>query len=176
MSIRSCFARLATRIVAVAVFAWAGSSARAADVTAPVPVTVGAPVTIGAPGCETCQHGTPKGSCSTCGKSILFPNKNKKPYPVTLAPGACFGYFQTQWRKWDDACPYPYQGHGVSDAPKPAVMTPPRTGEELNPPRPIDPKGTGTEPKGSDAEPKTGTKKPGELPPIPPVPGSKFSP
>ncbi len=35
MSIRSFFVRLATQVVAVAVFAWAGSSALAADVYAP---------------------------------------------------------------------------------------------------------------------------------------------
>jgi hypothetical protein len=73
-----------------------------------------------------------KGHCTTCGK--LFGNSNhhkKDPYPVTLCPGACFGYFQTQWRKWEEVCPYPYIGRGLSDAPRPTGTLPP--------PRPFDP-------------------------------------
>lgn len=97
------------------------------------------------PGSESCQHGAPKGNCATCGKFLpLSQYKNSKgPYQVNLCPGACFGYFQTQWRKWDEVCPYPYRGTGVSDAPKPPVpvVNVPRPGSgELNPPRPLDPK------------------------------------
>ena len=33
------------------------------------------------------------------------------PRSVTLCPGACFGYFPTQWRKWEDVCPIPYAGN-----------------------------------------------------------------
>lgn len=160
MGISSFFSRLATAS-AVAAFAWAGSSATAADVYA-APMVVGESVAAGMPGCETCQHGAPRASCSTCKPPILFPNRYK-PYQVNLCPGACFGYFQTQWRKWDEVCPYPYIGQGVGDAPRPAapVVNIPRPGGELNPPRPV---------------PMPGPKKPGEgLPPVPQVPG-KFGP
>lgn len=172
MSIRSFFARWATRTVAVAVFTWAGAPVWAADVTPPVPVSA-APVTVGVggtPGCETCQHGAAKGGCNTCGKLVTWDrlHKDKKAmYPVTLCPGACFGYFQTQWRKWDEVCPYPYLGVGVNDGPRTAPgMTLPRPGE-LTPPRPLDPKMI--DPK------KVGSNTP--LPPIPTVPSaSKFGP
>ena len=123
------------------------------------------------PACESCQHGAPKGNCSTCGNKLLGNHRDKGPYPVTLCPGACFGYFQTQWRKWDEVCPYPYLGAGVSDAPKPPVpvVNVPRVGSELSPPRPVDPK-LG-DPKGA-----TDPKGPGlPVPPVPPVP-NKFGP
>jgi hypothetical protein len=150
MSVSSYFARWATRVAAVAVFAWTGTSARAADVApgAP-PAGIAAPVSVGggwAPGCETCQHGIAKGHCNTCGKLLTWDrlHKDKKAmYPVNLCPGACFGYFQTQWRKWDEVCPYPYLGIGVNDSMRlPGGVTPvapPRPGE-LTPPRPFDPK------------------------------------
>jgi hypothetical protein len=105
-------------------------------------VTVGAPVTVGDQGCPTCaagQHGAPAKSCNTCGKWFTGRRDHKAPYPVSLCPGACFGYFQTQWRKWDEVCPYPYTGIGVSDAPRLPGVVPPKTGE-LAPPRPLDPK------------------------------------
>jgi hypothetical protein len=146
MSIRSVIARWATRAAAVAAFAW-GTSAPAADVAVPPPpVAAAAPVAVGeAPGCASCQsceHGAgaaPKGRCSSCGK--LF-HKERPPFPVTLCPGSCFGYFQTQWRKWDEVCPYPYLGTGVSDAMRTPGAAPPRpapSGSELTPPRPVDP-------------------------------------
>ncbi len=166
MSIRSFFARLATKVVAVAVFAWAGSSASAQDIYAAPPGSAAPVIVGGMPGCDTCQHGAARGSCGTC-KHGVFAHKNKGPYQVNLCPGACFGYFQTQWRKWDEACPYPYLGQGVSDAPRPPqqVVNVPRPGPgELNPPRPVDPN-----PKPMDP------KKPGGDLPIPPVPG-KFNP
>lgn len=172
MSFSSHFARFAARAVAVAAFAWAGSLAPAADVTAPPVIAGAAPVAVGDPGCATCQHGAAAGSCATCKHHVLL-KKNKTPYQVNLCPGACFGYFQTQWRKWDDVCPYPYLGHGVSDAPRPPVpvVNVPRTGsDELNPPRqlPNEPKGA---PKGGAVPPA-----PGGTVPLPPIPGSKFAP
>lgn len=168
------FVRSALGALVVA-FAWAGASAAlAADVTAPPPPPAygaygAAPVAVGMPGCETCQHGVAKASCSTCGKMfgkhLLHKDKNA-PFPVTLCPGACFGYFQTQWRKWDEVCPYPYLGIGVNDAPRvPGTMPPPGTG--LAPPRPLDPKMT--DPKMPD--PKKGGS---DVPPTPP--GGKFVP
>ncbi|AWM40187.1 hypothetical protein GobsT_13720 [Gemmata obscuriglobus] len=162
MSLSSRFVRLAAG--AVAALAWAGAPATAADVPPP-PVVSAAPVAVGDPGCATCEHGAATGSCSTCKHHVLL-KKNKTPYQVNLCPGACFGYFQTQWRKWDDACPYPYLGHGVGDAPRPAspVINVPRPGSgELNQPRPLP--GTDSKPEG-----KSG------LPPIPPVPGGKLMP
>src|SRR5437588_3273 len=39
-------------------------------------------------------------SCSKCGTPWIH-SHTKGPYIVNLCPGACFGYFQTQWRKWD---------------------------------------------------------------------------
>src|SRR5688572_30493902 len=142
MSVRAFFVRLSWKAAAVAAFAWGGSSAPAADTTPPPPpVTVSAvPVTVGvgAPGCascDTCAHGAVKGHCDACGKlgSVLHKG-GKAPFPVTLCPGSCFGYFQTQWRKWDEVCPYPYLGTGVSDAARvPGAPVGPRPGE-LAPP------------------------------------------
>lgn len=186
MSFHSRFARLA----AVAAVAWAGSGAVAAPPAAPAapPVAAAAPVSaapmvvgsaVGDPGCATCQHGVAAGGCSTCKHHVLLA-KNKTPYQVNLCPGACFGYFQTQWRKWDDVCPYPYLGHGVGDAPRPpgpAVNVPRPGSGELNPPRPLpmdqkDGKGDMKLP----TPPKEGGKTGGTLPEIPVVPGGKFGP
>ena len=163
MSIRSFLARHAMKAIAVAVFAWAGSTASASD---PYISPGAGPVAVGAPGCETCQHGAARSSCTTCKPSLLFPKRNQ-PYPVNLCPGACFGYFQTQWRKWDEACPYPYVGQGLSDAPKPPipVVNVPRPGAgELNPPRPLDPMKDIKRPE----EKKSGFD-------VPPIPGGKFN-
>ena len=175
MSIRSFLARWTTRAAAVAALVCGGPAAPAADVTVPPKAVVGAaPVTVGEPGCASCQsgqQGATLGTCSKCNKSLILgamhSHKNSKaPYPVTLCPGACFGYFQTQWRKWDDACPYPYLGTGVSDSPRPpaGVLNPRPTGSDLAPPRPLDPKVM--------PDPK---KPAGDLPGIPPVP-NKFGP
>ncbi|QJW93354.1 hypothetical protein [Frigoriglobus tundricola] len=172
MSIRSFFTRVMSGAAVAAALAWSGSPVRAADVPAPVPAAGAAypgaaPVSVSADpvGCATCQHGATKSSCATCSKSLILgnhANRTKGMYQVNLAPGACFGYFQTQWRKWDEVCPYPYLGTGVNDAPRPpaGVLNPkaPGTGGELNPPRPVEPKKTGS-----------------DLPPIPQVPG-KFAP
>lgn len=186
MSVRSFLVRLTVKAAAVAALAWSGATASAADVTPP-PVTRAAPVyadpvTVGAgcptggcstaAGCESCQHGAIRAKCDVCGKLLgSHLKKDKKaPYPVTLCPGACFGYFQTQWRKWDEVCPYPYTGTGVSDAARipAASVNPPRTGTGLDSPRPVEPK-TMPEPKKI------------ELPaipmaPEPKVPGNKFGP
>lgn len=168
-------------LAVAAAFAWSGSTVSAADVTAPLaPVLSAAPVSVGMPGCETCQgsaggdcalckHGAVRSKCDVCGKllgSNLHKHKHKNdPFPVTLCPGACFGYFQTQWRKWDEVCPYPYTGIGVSDAARPSggYANPLPPGSGLAPPRPLDGK-VMPEPKKVD------------LPAIPPAPGNKFGP
>jgi hypothetical protein len=118
----------------------------------PGPIMYSAPT----PGCTTCGAATQPGStscksCQSCGSSWLH-HHDKGPYVVNLCPGACFGYFQTQWRKWDDVCPYPYQGIGVSDAPKPPAPVLPGVskpaGTTLPVPQPADPGKTGV-PKGT---------------------------
>ena len=193
MSICSFVARWTTRAAVVAAFAWTGTSAFAADVTAPpaAPAIGAAPGTVGDPGCASCQNGATLGTCSKCNKcnrSLILGafhqhKASRTPFNVTLCPGACFGYFQTQWRKWDEACPYPYLGTGVSDAPRlPAgVLNPRPVGSDLPAPRPFDPKTIDPKaPKVPDpktTDPKTtDPKKVGslELPAIPQVP-NKFS-
>jgi hypothetical protein len=175
-----------TWVLTAAVFVAAGSGASAAD---PVPGYLApptAPVTQSylqpSGGCATCGTATRGGlfGHGSCGKPTcptgLFGHK-KEPYVVTLCPGACFGYFQTQWRKWDEVCPYPYQGTGVSDAagqPSPFLPSPPGSDRP-----PVDKKGKdgGTLPDPRPIDPKTGKPvappPPGNgLPPIPPAPGN----
>lgn len=157
--------------VAVGACALPAPAADEPKVAAPAPVYA-APVAGDPAGgtCSTCGKAGPTVGCSTCGKLLRgharFGHKNE-PFQVNLCPGACFGYFQTQWRKWEDACPYPYIGHGVSDAPR--RPTPPlaQPGTGLGQPRTVDPKA---------GEPK---KVSGGLPPIPdpmPMPKGKFDP
>jgi hypothetical protein len=201
MAVSKFFARAAF----VAALAWAGGEALGADVVPPRPIApavVGAPPVLGAGpvivegeagpgGCATCQHGAAAGTCSRCAKWLAL-HKHKGQFPVTLCPGACFGYFQTQWRKWDEVCPYPYLGTGVSDAGRlPGPVVAPKTGTELTPPRTLDPKAPkmpdpkklGSAPVGAPAPKATpATATPvlksyavSDLPPIPPAPG-KFVP
>jgi hypothetical protein len=150
MSISKVFARLS---LTAAVLAWGAFAVFAADGT-PAPVPVAVPVSVGVPGCETCQHGIQKSKCHTCGK-LLGGNlhKDKKaPYQVNLCPGACFGYFQTQWRKWDEVCPYPYLGIGPgNNSNPPTVGTQP--GRYLPIPQPMDPKMMDPKKSGSDSVP-----------------------
>lgn len=169
----------ALRLLVVAVgFGACGLPARAADEPrGAAPVYAGAPVYADPAGgtCATCGAAGPTVGCSTCGKLLRgharFGHKNTGPFQVNLCPGACFGYFQTQWRKWEDVCPYPYIGHGVSDAPRrptpPALTRPVGPGGELTPPRPVEPKKMPAPPGGG-------------LPPIPgvpdPMPMGKFGP
>jgi hypothetical protein len=159
-----------TAAVAVVLALWTDNSLYAADYpSVPAPVmgqagmaTTAAPVS----GCPTCGTAGPRvtgSSCATCGSS-WFHKHDKGPYVVNLCPGACFGYFQTQWRKWDDVCPYPYQGIGVSDAPRPPAPALPgisKPGTTIPGPRPV-------EPKTSDSKPMSYFN---QLPPIP-VPGN----
>jgi hypothetical protein len=155
MSIRLFLARLTRKVAAVATVAavWSAGPAAAADVT-PSPAAaaaVGVYPGMPAAGCAPCEHGT-IGNCAACGlarfgKGQLL-HKNTL-YPVNLCPGACFGYFQTQWRKWEDVCPYPYTGgftpgtpvhaHGPY-VPHTPVYTSPSHGPVLTPPRPVDQK------------------------------------
>jgi hypothetical protein len=85
-------------------------------------------------GCATCNSAS--SACDSCKVKSLFHGFHKpcKPYQTKLCPGACFGYFQTQWHRWDNVCPIPYQGVGMSDTPRasrpgvsPAPVTLPKT-------------------------------------------------
>lgn len=157
MSISKLFAPLT--LAATAMLAWSDCSAFAADTPMPAQMTSAfgaAPVSVGAPGCATCEHGSPAADCTSCGRKLL-PGRlcNKTPHAsASLCPGACFGYFQTQWRKWDDVCPYPYLGIGPGNMQQP--------GGSLQQPRTLDPKMI--EPK------KVGANSGSDLPAIP-VPG-----
>ena len=68
-------------------------------------------------GCVNCEkHWTRAGSdCPTCINGRFGIGYRKRPTVPTLAPGACFGYFPTQWNRWEDVCPIPYPGAGIND-------------------------------------------------------------
>ena len=122
MTLLSFARRLAARALALAAILGGSSAATAADET-PAPAPAVAAPALGGPGCPTCNGGGPAaghGSCGRLGCGTPLFGKKKAPYVVQLCPGACFGYFQTQWHKWEDVCPLPYQGVGQSDAPPPA--------------------------------------------------------
>jgi hypothetical protein len=117
-------------------------------------------------GCPSCG-GVPVTAGHVCTKPglagrSLHPGKNE-PYVVNLCPGACFGYFQTQWRRWDTVCPYPYLGTGVSDAPTPPVPKLKSPSDQL-------PGKGGTLPEPRPSEPKK-VPPAASLPPIPIPPG-----
>ena len=81
----------------------------------PVVVAPAAPAVVGDV-CPTCTAGS---AGAPCGKAGCGNGCNpKKPVVGQLRPGACFGYFQTQWHRWEDVCPLPYQGVGQNDAPQ----------------------------------------------------------
>ena len=165
-------------LTATAVLAWSDRAAFAADTPMPAPMTsafgTAAQVSVGAPGCATCEHGVPAAGCTSCGRKLLsgqLLHKNTHA-SASLCPGACFGYFQTQWRKWDEVCPYPYSGTGTGNNSAPPTgpffppnMTPP--GTSLPTPRPVDPKMVESK--------KVGINSGSDLPVIP-VPSNKFGP
>lgn len=116
----------------------------------------------GRPACPTCGGR----GCSTCRHLLQSWTTRKLPYPVELCPGACFGYFQTQWRRWEDVCPLPYQGVGVSDAPRPPVpyLTPP---SEQPPPRKTSDSDVLPPPRPNEPVPMPPVIPPSDLPRIP---------
>ena len=143
------------------------ATTRAADETPPA-----RPVTISAQPCLTCDAPGPGCATGRCGHS-LFGHKPCKPYNTQLCPGACFGYFQTQWTRWEDVCPLPYQGVGLSDAPPPApgYLTPVRPNGTLpKMPDPKKPNGTGSELPPPRPAPGTGMPMVPSIP-TPPKPG-----
>jgi hypothetical protein len=97
--------------VAAVVVALGVAGTLAASDNPPLPAAPAA-----AASCANCAQ--PAAPCPSCGKSLLgHGHKCRITYEPHLCPGACFGYFQTQWHRWDEVCPIPYQGVGVSDAP-----------------------------------------------------------
>jgi hypothetical protein len=133
-------------------------SGRIATAADEPPPRVAAPVTV--PDCPACA-GAPSPGCATCNTSKMGGHKHCKPYVPQLCPGACFGYFQTQWHRWEDVCPLPYQGVGLTDAPPEKTPT-------LMAPAPLLLPTTDPKSKGSDA--------PAPKPPLNPVPPSKGAP
>ena len=165
MNLRSCVRLLAPCVAALGL----AGGASAADTPPPLRVYEPGVPAVGV-ACPTCgQEATPGPSCKSCGKSPHY-LKHCKPYNVQLRPGACFGYFQTQWHRWEDVCPLPYQGVGLTDAPRPPT---PSLGPTTPPVRPVDPKDVkpmdpNPPKKGNELPPKPG----GDLPGVPSVPGT----
>ena len=66
------------------------------------------------------------------------------PMTINLCPGACYGYFPTQWRCWEDNCPYPFTM--TPDPQHPSIPPIPSSDSTLGKngkipdPRPVDPK------------------------------------
>ena len=136
--------RLFSLPVAVAITALGFSGvARAADQPG---AASAAPTMVGDyRGCATCNSAAVAcDSCSKVHKSLFHHHKTCTPYQTTLCPGACFGYFQTQWHRWENVCPIPYQGVGLTDAPlrssplvAPPVVAPKTTGSDGPVPKPL---------------------------------------
>jgi hypothetical protein len=118
-------------VVAVTIFGFV-NAASAADQPA-APAAASPTMVEDFRGCATCNSAA--AACDSCGKarkSLLHHHKTCTPYVTQLCPGACFGYFQTQWHRWENVCPIPYQGVGLTDAPVRAappanVVSPPKT-------------------------------------------------
>lgn len=173
--------RTLRRSFPVLVLALAGSPARAGD----GPFHREEPVPAGMP-CKNCQkHYTRAGSdCPTCVNGKYGIGFRKRPTIPTLAPGACFGYFPTQWNKWEDVCPLPYPGAGINDPGttttarptptppkadgKPATAPEPKPSSDAVPP--ADPKGTGGELPKPSTLPTVPDAPKGNTPPAPGVP------
>ena len=111
----------------------------------------------GPPGCGTpALMIQPGGSCTACEVVPMAKTRMRtpcnpdwldkhcpaKPRPVNLCPGACFGYFPTQWRKWEDTCPYPFTMG--NDTLPPGIPSIPATSDsspgKIPNPRPLEPK------------------------------------
>lgn len=168
---RGLFPRLLGAPAAIAVaLGWAGSAPAAEPVPAPI---VAGPAVIAAP--ETFPTYPTSGTvgCETCGRghiSLFHNKKNSTPRVPYIAPGACFGYFQTQWHRWEDVCPIPYQAAGLTDGPpRPAPPIIP-----ITPPADATKKGSDTPLPKKAALPTAPA--PTTLPAIPPLPSktSKF--
>ena len=196
------FARMLRRMSAPAgvlvVMAGVTGSAAAADTPAPPAPAAAAPPAYAYqpaalpphPNCPTCNAAPAPAPCGDCGTSYghggkggwlgfgMFEKKAKPMRVPALCPGACFGYFQTQWTPWCEACPIPYAGHGATDAPPP--KTPPSQPVTAGGGVPLRP---GEQPKmpappATQPVPPMGAAEPAPAPPavpVPPGPG-KFVP
>ena len=125
-------------VVAVTVFGFVNFASAADQPSAPA--AAGTTMVEDFRGCATCNSAA--SACNSCGKVKkhchgLHCHKSCTPYVTTLCPGACFGYFQTQWHRWENVCPIPYQGVGLTDAPVRAappavpVVVPKTTGSDV---------------------------------------------
>lgn len=130
--------------------------------------------------------------CPTCVNGKYGIGWRKRPTVPTLAPGACFGYFPTQWNKWEDVCPLPYNPPAEAAAPGKRPTPPPIPPANL-PDDGKKPAGNGAakpaEPPKSDAppakpaDPKPVDPKPADpkagavpMPTIPPIPDAVIPP
>lgn len=123
MSASRVLSRLAARAaVAGLVAGYVGLATAADEPVVAVPVIAGeaCPTCAAGPGGAPCKSA----KCRSC-EGRRFGFTPPKPVVGQLRPGACFGYFQTQWHRWEDVCPLPYQGVGVSDAPSRAPSAAP---------------------------------------------------
>ncbi len=174
MTIGRFLGRLAARAAVLVMAVGYVGIAVAAD--EPIRIAPTAPVAEVCPTCTDGAAGAPCGKtgCRTCGGKLFGHRAGcnpPKPIAGQLRAGACFGYFQTQWHRWEDVCPLPYQGVGLNDAPRrlptaavPGALPAPTPQPKSDAPAPAAnpmPKGTGT---------------PGTIPqlPVPPMPESKF--
>jgi hypothetical protein len=191
MNVGRVLGRLAARAAAVGLAVGYVGLAVAADT--PVMVAPAAPVVVGEV-CPTCTGGEAGGApcgkagCRTCGGllgHVLGHHRAgcspKKPVVGELRPGACFGYFQTQWHRWEDVCPIPYQGVGLNDSPSrlptaglgaaPAPGAGPQPKSSTPPPAP---KSDGPAPKSDGPTPKLNPVPGGGTPGLPVPPPNKF--
>jgi len=110
--------------VAITALGYSGKLQAADQAVVAAPAVIGSALGTGT--CATCNAAP--ATCTSCkGIGSLFHHRPCKPYQTTLCPGACFGYFQTQWHRWENVCPIPYQGVGLSDAslrPVPPAVAP----------------------------------------------------
>jgi hypothetical protein len=144
----------------------AGAAFAADTAPAPYPSAFAAPGIAPAASCPTCEAAAPA-ECASCkSKLSLFHKHGCKPYQPHLCPGACFGYFQTQWHRWENVCPIPYQGVDLADAPARPV---PAINPPLIPAKP-DTKGS------SDAPAPKPSTKPDTTPEVKPAPMSLIPP
>jgi hypothetical protein len=124
MNVGRVLGRLAARAAVTGLAVGYVGLAVAADT--PVPVSPAVPVTVDpCPTCVAGPAGAPCGSagCRSCSRLGHRAGCNPaKPVAGQLRPGACFGYFQTQWHRWEDVCPLPYQGVGANDVPQRAPV------------------------------------------------------
>jgi hypothetical protein len=117
MNVGRTLGRLAARAAAAGLAVGYVGIAVAAD----EPIRVAPPVV--AESCPTCTAGAAGAPCGQAGCASCARHGHRagcsprKPVVGQLRPGACFGYFQTQWHRWEDVCPIPYQGTGLNDAP-----------------------------------------------------------